>query len=47
MNWILRQESIVTIPKAVNKKHIDDNLKTLDWELDKEDLDQIENYFPQ
>ncbi|MEF3354143.1 aldo/keto reductase [Paenibacillus sp. GYB006] len=47
MNWILRQESIVTIPKAVNKKHIDDNLKALGWELDKEDLDQIENYFPQ
>ncbi|WIV17296.1 aldo/keto reductase [Paenibacillus polygoni] len=47
MNWIVRQESIVTIPKAVSKEHIDDNIKALDWELDKEDLDQIKNYFPQ
>ncbi|MCM3782305.1 aldo/keto reductase [Neobacillus mesonae] len=46
INWILRQEGIVTIPKASSIKHIDQNLKALNWELDKEDLDQIENYFP-
>lgn len=46
INWILRQEGIVSIPKAASKKHIDDNLNALDWELEKEDLEQIENYFP-
>ncbi|MCG7379267.1 aldo/keto reductase [Paenibacillus sp. ACRSA] len=46
MNWILRQEGIVAIPKAGSIQHIDDNLRALDWELDEADLAKIERCFP-
>lgn len=46
LNWVLRQEDLVTIPKAAKKEHIVDNLHTLGWELDKGDLEQIECFFP-
>ncbi|BBH24360.1 aldo/keto reductase [Paenibacillus baekrokdamisoli] len=46
LNWVLRQRGIVTIPKAVNKEHILDNLHALGWDLQKDDFDQIENNFP-
>ncbi|WP_339845490.1 aldo/keto reductase [Paenibacillus sp. FSL W7-1088] len=45
LNWVLRQQGLVTIPKAANKKHIVDNLNALGWELEKDDIDQIENHF--
>ncbi|OPA75379.1 hypothetical protein BVG16_21650 [Paenibacillus selenitireducens] len=46
LNWVLRQENIVTIPKAVNMKHMENNLHALGWVIDKEDLDLIDRYFP-
>lgn len=46
INWVLRQEGLVTIPKASNKEHIVDNLNALGWELDENDLDEIEINFP-
>ncbi|WP_164716313.1 aldo/keto reductase [Paenibacillus whitsoniae] len=46
LNWVLRQEGLVSIPKASNKEHIIDNLNALNWELEKEDLEQIEFNFP-
>lgn len=46
INWALRQEGLVTIPKAANKEHITDNLNALGWELEEEDIKQIESHFP-
>lgn len=46
LNWVLRQEHLVTIPKAVNKEHINDNLHALSLNLEKNDLEQIELTFP-
>jgi diketogulonate reductase-like aldo/keto reductase len=46
LNWILRQEGLVTIPKAKNKDHIKNNLDALGWELAAEDAAQIEQLFP-
>jgi len=46
LNWVLRQEGLVTIPKAARKEHIFDNLNAIGWDLQKEDLDQIELNFP-
>ncbi|MDQ0090435.1 diketogulonate reductase-like aldo/keto reductase [Paenibacillus anaericanus] len=43
LNWALRQQGLVTIPKAANKEHIVDNLNALGWELEKDDIDQIES----
>ncbi|TNJ63842.1 aldo/keto reductase [Paenibacillus hemerocallicola] len=46
LNWIVRQEGIVTIPKSANLDHIRDNLNALGWELEEEDLVRIEHTFP-
>lgn len=46
LNWLLRKEGLVTIPKAANKEHIVDNLYALGWDLQPEDLDHIESNFP-
>jgi len=45
LNWLLRQEGIVTIPKAANIEHIMDNLNALGWDLQKDELDRIDNTF--
>lgn len=46
LNWVLRQDGLVTIPKAANKEHIRDNYNALSWDLHREDLDLIDLYFP-
>ncbi|MDN4525989.1 aldo/keto reductase [Fictibacillus fluitans] len=46
LNWVLRQEPLVTIPKAASKEHIKDNLNALRFKLEEEDLEQIELTFP-
>jgi diketogulonate reductase-like aldo/keto reductase len=46
LNSVLRQEGLVTIPKAANKEHIIDNLNALNFELEKDDLEQIDIIFP-
>ncbi|MEI5906743.1 aldo/keto reductase [Bacillus spongiae] len=46
LNWVLRQEQLITIPKALNMKHINDNLNALSWNLDKDDLEQLDDIFP-
>ncbi|MBV7506188.1 aldo/keto reductase [Bacillus sp. sid0103] len=46
LNWILRQDGVVTIPKAKNIEHIKRNLDAHGWALHAEDLAQINRYFP-
>jgi diketogulonate reductase-like aldo/keto reductase len=41
LNWLIKQENVVTIPKSTNKKHIDENLETLKFELEKEDFETL------
>lgn len=44
--WVIRQDGLVTIPKATKQEHIINNLHALDFYLQQEDLDQIEMHFP-
>lgn len=46
LNWVLRQDNLVTIPKAASRAHIEDNIASLGWELDGDDLARIEANFP-
>lgn len=46
LNWLLRQEDLVAIPKALNHVHIAHNLQALNWELKQEEVKLIENSFP-
>lgn len=46
LNWILRHEGIIAIPKAKDIEHIKSNLKALELTLSEEDLKIIDSYFP-
>jgi diketogulonate reductase-like aldo/keto reductase len=46
LNWILRKDGLVAIPKAKDITHIKSNLEALGWELSAEDVEQIEWLFP-
>lgn len=41
INWLISQENVVTIPKSIDKKHIDENLGAVDFELDSEDVQKL------
>lgn len=43
--WLLRQEGVVTIPKAVRLEHVRANSEALDIELSAEDLAQLDAGF--
>jgi diketogulonate reductase-like aldo/keto reductase len=46
LNWVLRNESVVTIPKAIDKAHVRENANVTDWRLDADDLKRLETAFP-
>jgi diketogulonate reductase-like aldo/keto reductase len=46
LSWLLRQDDIVVIPKAVTPAHIDDNLGALDLDLNDGDLTALDRAFP-
>lgn len=41
--WLQQKQNVIPIPKASSKKHIRDNLKSTELELDNEDIEKIEN----
>jgi len=43
LSWLISQENVHAIPKSTNKKHIDENLRTLDFEMKNEDLKVLNN----
>ena len=44
--WVLRQTDVITIPKASNEKHVRDNARSVDLNLTKEDLADLDREFP-
>ena len=44
--WLLRQDDIITIPKATSLKHVDDNLAALGLSLTADDLATLDKHFP-
>jgi diketogulonate reductase-like aldo/keto reductase len=45
LNWLLRQDNIISIPKATNSTHIKENHAALELNLTEEDLKQIDRAF--
>lgn len=43
LNWLISKNQVVAIPKAEKEKHIDENLGSLEFELNKEDIDKLDN----
>ena len=44
--WLIRQEGVITIPKAGRAAHVDDDLAALDLKLTKDDLATLDRAFP-
>ncbi|MES2025306.1 MAG: aldo/keto reductase [Pseudomonadota bacterium] len=44
--WVLRQESVIAIPKASTLKHVRENRAALDLQLTAEDLAELDDVFP-
>lgn len=46
LNWLLRQDNVISIPKATNPNHIRENRAALDLNLTKENIEEIDRIFP-
>lgn len=46
LNWAIRLDGLISIPKAVKQEHLLDNVHSIGWELEAEDLERIELAFP-
>lgn len=46
LNWLIAQENVITIPKTTQKKHLEENLGCLGWELSSEDFERLSREFP-
>jgi len=44
--WVLRQPNLIAIPKASDKNHVRDNVRSTDIKLTKEDLADLDREFP-
>jgi diketogulonate reductase-like aldo/keto reductase len=43
LNWLISKKNVHAIPKSTDKKHINENLSALDFELDREELNMLNN----
>ncbi|KKR18330.1 MAG: Aldo/keto reductase [candidate division CPR2 bacterium GW2011_GWC1_41_48] len=46
LNWLISQDSVVTIVKTSNVDHLKENLGAVDWTMEKEDIARIRKEFP-
>jgi diketogulonate reductase-like aldo/keto reductase len=43
LNWLVAKEDFFAIPKAIEQKHIDENIASLAFEISSEDLETLNN----
>lgn len=41
IQWLTRQAGVITIPKSLNKQHLQENLDALEIELSEEKIEQL------
>lgn len=46
LNWLISQKNVVTLSKTGSRKHLQENLGALGWELEKEDIEKLRTDFP-
>ena len=46
LNWTLRGGGVISIPKAARTRHVQDNRRALDFELDDDDLHRLDARHP-
>ena len=43
INWLISKKNIITIPKSINEDHLKENLGSIGWELEDEDINILDN----
>ncbi len=43
MNWLISKKNIIAIPKSINEDHLKENLGSIGWELEDEDINILDN----
>jgi len=43
LNWLIRQQNVITIPKSANETHLQENLGALDLKLTQGEIDQLDS----
>ncbi len=46
LKWLLQKEGVITMVKALDLNHIEEDLNVFDWELKKEDIEKLDKDFP-
>ncbi|MBI4004661.1 aldo/keto reductase [Candidatus Roizmanbacteria bacterium] len=46
INWLISQDNVVTISKMSNRKHLEENLKALNWKMEQIDIKKLRDEFP-
>jgi len=47
LNWLIAEEKVLAIPKAVNIDHVEENAGAMGWRLSQDDIECISSYFRQ
>ncbi len=45
LNWLICKENVVTIPKAINPGHLEENAAAIGWRMSQEDLERLSAAF--
>lgn len=46
LNWLISQKNVVTITKTSNSKHLEENLGSVDWNMEDSDVNLLINDYP-
>jgi diketogulonate reductase-like aldo/keto reductase len=46
LNWLISQKNVVAITKTSNLKHLEENLGSVGWSMEEEDIDLLINDYP-
>jgi diketogulonate reductase-like aldo/keto reductase len=42
INWLISKDNVVTIPKSTNREHLIENLGSIGWEMEKDDIYKLD-----
>ncbi|MBI4136474.1 aldo/keto reductase [Candidatus Roizmanbacteria bacterium] len=46
LNWLISQKNVIVISKTTQEKHLEENLKSVDWNMEDSDIEYIRKSIP-
>lgn len=46
LNWLISQKNVITVNKASNIKHLEENLRSVDWNISDDDVKLLTDDYP-